>query len=81
MAIVETNTICVLEVEVTANQIAVILIPIGIFVLLVALFVNLKKGKTNQPQKKVHGPHTPGPGYDAKEIVRSKGAGMADGGV
>lgn len=64
----------------TTNQITLALVPVLVFLMAVWLFLYSRKLKRNQP-KKVHGPHTPGVGYDAKEIARSKGNGMADGGV
>ena len=64
----------------TANQITVLLVPVVVCFSLVCFFVSSRKLKKSQPPK-VHGPHTPDAGYDAKEIARSKGKGMADGGA
>ncbi|WP_243253585.1 hypothetical protein [Pseudosulfitobacter sp. DSM 107133] len=64
----------------TANQITFLLVPLVACMLVVYTVLHVRKLKKNQPPK-VHGPHTPGAGYDAKEIARGKGNGMADGGV
>lgn len=64
----------------TANQIVLIFGPLMLCFFFVGLFLRARRTKMNQPQK-VHGPHTPGAGYDAMEIARSKGNGMADGGA
>ena len=64
----------------TANQIMLALLPLIVLFLVVWLLLYLRKLKRNEPPK-VHGPHTQGVGYDAKVKVRSKGNGMADGGI
>jgi hypothetical protein len=69
-----------LELELTANQITLTLFPVVVGVLVVGLVAISRKRKKNQPPT-AHGPHHPGLDYDPKEIVRSKGSGMADGGV
>ncbi|CUH53901.1 hypothetical protein [Shimia marina] len=66
----------------TANQLSLLLLPVLICSFAVWRFVRMRNRKKNLPIK-VHGPHRPDAGYDAKEIARSKGKGngMADGGV
>lgn len=62
----------------TANQITLVLIPVTIVA--VSLYVRYCVAKAARKGKS-HGPHTPGAGYDAKEMAVSKGKGMADGGI
>lgn len=68
------------EFSLTANQIMSILIPVIAAFLVVGFFLHSRRLKKRTPPK-VHGPHSPGPGYDAKEMARSKLNGMADGGI
>lgn len=64
----------------TIDQLILLLLPVAFVLIAVWSFLRAKKRKEAQPPKS-HGPHTPGAGYDAKEIARSKGNGMADGGI
>lgn len=63
-----------------ANQITLILLPIFVICLAIVIHVRIRKARnTRGPQ--IHAPSSPNVGYDAKEMVRSRGSGMADGGM
>ena len=64
----------------TANQIAAIVIPILAIGLILWAIVALRAIRRDEPPQ-VHRPHAPGSGYDPGAMARSKGSGMADGGV
>jgi len=68
------------EIDLSANQLSLILLEVAIAGLIIVLLFTQRRQRKNQPAK-VHGPHTPGAGYDQKEIARSKGNGMVDGGI
>lgn len=58
----------------TANQITLWLVPIVLLVVGVMQVRAARRRRKPLPPK-AHGAHAPGPGYDAKEVARSKGAG------
>lgn len=64
----------------TMDQFILLLIPVAVILLAAWNYVRAQKRKKAQPQQS-HSPHTPAAGYDAKELARSKGNGMADGGA
>ena len=68
------------ELALTANQITLIVVPVMVCLFVVRHFLNSRKRKNNQ-NPKVHGPHTPGAGYDVKEIARSNANGLGGGSV
>ena len=65
---------------VTANLIASIVIPILALCLILWVLIALRAARRNEPPQ-VHRPHAPGAGYDLGAMARSKGSGMADGGM
>jgi hypothetical protein len=69
-----------LEFKLTANQTTLILFPVLVCSLVVGFVLISRRRKKSRPPK-VHGPHNSDVGYDPKELARSKGSGMADGGV
>ena len=64
----------------TANQITAIVIPILAIGLIFGAIVAMRAARRNEPPQ-THRPHAPGAGYDPGAMARSKGNGMADGGV
>ena len=64
----------------TANQIAAIVIPILALGAILWAIVARRAARRNEPLQ-THRPHAPGAGYDPGAMARSKGSGMADGGV
>ena len=64
----------------SGNQIVLIVVPLLIPAFLLFVYRRIRSVKKRRPEK-VHGPHTPGAGYDRIEITRSRGQGTADGGV
>lgn len=63
-----------------ANQISFLLFPVVMFCVGLVLWLTIRRRKKKE-MPKVHAPHAPTPGYDTTEIARSKGRGMADGGM
>lgn len=68
------------ELALTANQITLIIVPVMVCLFIGRLLLISRKHKKNK-KTKVHGPHTPGAGYDAKEIARCNANGLGGGSV
>ena len=63
----------------TANKLAFLLIPIALVLTGALVVYYVRKAKPSKQTR--HMPHSPDSGIDQAEVVRSKGMGMADGGM
>jgi len=58
----------------TANQITLIALLLIVACAAVVFYLKAGKARKNKPPK-IHGPHTPGAGYDAKQAFKSSVSG------